>query len=226
MPKSGSTLLANYQETLLRQSGVQHGQEQLRAAFDGRYIDRPTLSTLSRLIWMSRRCGDVVVKNHWTLTTSLKSLVRFGLAKVTMTYRDPRDIILSSIDHGRRSREAGMTSGGFVEYRTVQDAIPLVQALTETFDRWNATRLIHAVRYEDLISNPCAVIVNMIDFLNWDICELDVLATVEKLSTNREQSLNFNKGTTQRWRTEMSESEQRETTQAFEPFLERMGYET
>ncbi|WP_354694211.1 sulfotransferase domain-containing protein [Elongatibacter sediminis] len=225
MPKSGSTLLANYQEQLLEMTGQQSGQDALKRAFGGRYVAEPRLTALIRLLGINFLSGTVVVKNHWELTALLKSFVKLGVVKVTMNFRDPRDVILSALDHGRRSRAKGVKTGEFTEYHSVVDSIPFVKKLVSVFIAWSDYSPVHLIKYEDLISEPVTELKKMAAFLEWEVSEDQVRSVVQHQRTVRKEALNFNKGTTQRWKVEMTDDEVAQTTKAFEPFLTQMDYE-
>ena len=142
-----------------------------------------------------------------------------------MNYRDPRDVILSAMDHGKRSRELGLQSGGFVEFQSVIDSIPFVQSMIEKFEHWSHFHQVYLVRYETLVTNPIAELSQVAKFLNWKVAKKDLEVIVNEQLSKRKDALNFNKGTTERWKTEMNAKEVHLTTQAFKPFLKKMRYE-
>lgn len=149
-----------------------------------------------------------------------------GISKTTITYRDPRDVILSAIDHGRRTRASGLCcDGGFVQYQTVLDSIPMVQHLISKFERWHQRTSVYCVKYENMMQNPQRELTAMTKFLNWDVSEKAIEKAVESEQKERNKRLNFNKGTTERWKHEMSAEEIEATSKAFYPFLKKMGYE-
>ena len=225
MPKTGSTIMATYQERLLELAGCRSGQCRLKRGFGGRYIDAPTRKNLLKLIYINSRFGSSVVKNHWDYSEEIKFLAKTRLAKVTMCFRDPRDIILSILDHGKRSRDSGIMSGHFSEYTNVKDTFPYVKRLVEKFDKWKNIGNVFYVKYEDMMSSPVDILEEMAKFLEWSVPNDSIRELIDQLELKKTKSHNFNKGTVERWKDEMSKNDIEMTTNAFNEFLSSHAYE-
>jgi len=177
------------------------------------------------LAWLNFRYGNVVVKTHCAPTPLISLIQGSSFSKATYCYRDPRDVILSAIDHGRRSREGIDKTGAFIGFEKVLDSIPIVNSMLDNFYLWQKVPNTLFIRYEDVMNEPEKQLKNMINFLGWSIADDELKKLVDKYDKNKGESWNFNKGTTCRWKSEMSAEEIEATTKAFYPFLEKMGYE-
>lgn len=224
MPKSGSTLVCNYQEDMLDVAGIRSGQAYLREAFDGRYVHLD-LPAIIRLVWISLRYGTTVVKTHYQPNVWIRLLIRLGLAKVTYCYRDPRDVILSAIDHGQRSRNGLNLSSMFASWRDVEQSIPLVAKFLRACCAWDDFGQVLFIRYERLMQDKLGELKAIASFLEWDLSEQALGDIVEKHERLKHQAHNFNKGTIQRYQTEMTDSEIEACNEAFYDFLVRFNYE-
>ncbi len=143
---------------------------------------------------------------------------------MTMTYRDPRDIILSLIDHGKRTRKGQDPSGAYKQCFNITDTIPHVVKLMEQLQIWQSKEYLHCIKYEDMMSDPFTVLKDMIRFFGWKLND-DSLKEIIKLSEKtKTTSHNFNKGTTERWKTEMNQVEKKSCLESFKPHLNRLNY--
>jgi len=227
--KSGSTLMVTYQEELLKAANIRSGQSALRASIGGRFLGRSehTTGNLLKLTKIHMLKGTLVLKCHWPPTLKMRLFCRIFRIRMTMTYRDPRDIVLSMIDHGRKSRsgESPTRTRAFSQFHNIDDALPRVQSRMDEFLTWRKLPYVHAIRYEELMSDPFNKLKDMIAFLGWSIEDQVLQELIDHQEKNKQSSMNFNKGTTERWRTEMSQEEQDKCLEAFEPYLRELSYE-
>ena len=115
MCKSASTVIWWYSEQLIYHAHQKNGRKalhELTSAEDfggeGSYVDYPVSDEkIDKLIALAKNNGPVVVKVHCGLTPYMKSVLQQGGAMVTFCYRDPRDMILSAMDHRRRAAKEG-----------------------------------------------------------------------------------------------------------------------
>jgi hypothetical protein len=227
LPKSGSTLIANYQEDLLQTVEPRNGQQQLRAAFGGRFIGSLSAPTIARLLFIHARYGSVVVKTHSSVNPLIAALIRSGVARATYCYRDPRDVILSAIDHGARSRRGDDPSGAFREFETIGNSIPQVQGLVSRWQSWHRFGRVHFIRYETLMDDKLGHLQALSDYLNWRLPDEQLAAIVDRHDPKKKRggSHNFNKGTTFRYKTEMSAEDIARCSTAFHDILASYNYE-
>jgi hypothetical protein len=80
--------------------------------------------------------GDlpVVIKTHGPVTPAAVRLITDGKAKVFASYRDLRDVALSLLDHGTRSRRIGIKD--FAEFYELSDTIGSIDVQVGRFDDW------------------------------------------------------------------------------------------
>jgi Sulfotransferase domain len=225
LPKSGSTLVANYQESLIELVAPRNGQARLREVFKGRFIAALTPPVVARLLFIHARYGTLVVKTHSPATPVVRGLISSGVAKASYCYRDPRDVILSAIDHGKRSRAGEDPARAFIEYATIDDSLPRVQALVGRWRGWQRFGKAHFIRYEQLMADKLGSLRAMAAALGWSLSEAQLEAIVAKHQPKRGLSHNFNKGTAYRYRSEMSPEEIARCTAAFKDVLAQYHYE-
>jgi hypothetical protein len=128
------------------------------------------------------------------------------------------------IDHGRRARATEDKTQPFYDCVDIEELIPRTLLLLNQFRLWQTKEYVHCIRYEDLMTNPESTLRQMINFLGWDIQRSVISKTVMDREKNRNSSLNFNTGKTERWRTEMSKKEKLACRIAFESQLAALGY--
>lgn len=225
LPKSGSTLIANYQEDLLAALFPSNGQAQLRKAFQGRFIGSLNPIVIARLLAIHARHGTIVVKTHSAATPLLRALINAGVARATYCYRDPRDVVLSSIDHGKRSRAGEDPARAFIDYTTIDDAIPKVQSLIQRWQSWHIFGKAQMIRYEELMADKLGSLRAMAGHLGWGADDQLLNDLVARHTPKKGVSYNFNKGTTLRYQTEMTPEEIARCTRAFRDILVQYQYE-
>lgn len=225
MGKSGSTLLCNLQEQMLMASGIRSGQQALRKTFNGRFIHSFPAKTIIQLLYINSIFGSVVIKTHSPPTRYIKLLINLGIAKATYSYRDVRDVILSALDHGTRNRKDGDLSGVYADLYTVDQALKIGVDSIHEMQRWQSFRKVLFVRYEGLMENTLHEIRLVSDYLAWCFTDSDLKRIVEEQEKGKFQSHNYNKGTTYRYKTEMTAEQKEKCSALFGEFLTKIGYE-
>lgn len=230
--KSASTLLHDYQTEIIKISKNRSGQKALEHFSSGigtAYRGNLDLKTFLLLIYVNFRYGDVVLKTHGEPSIYVRLLVDWGLAKITYSYRDPRDVALSMVDHGAKTREKLLSAGeslqgskGFRQVYTVNDAIPLIQKEIEVWYKWKAFGDAFYVEYRSFIQNKFEYLNSIVDYLDFSLSESDLNNIFEKYENTK--SRNFNKGKGERFRTEMKEEDINLLNKNFEQDLSAMGY--
>jgi hypothetical protein len=170
-----------------------------------------------------------VVKTHAPPTRAFRSLMRLGQVRASYIYRDPRDAALSAFEYGRLACAKHRT-GPFARLLSMEDAIHFTAQQLIFWEAWVHNPRVFVTRYEDLAANPVGVLSRL--FQSWSI---EVPPTIIRDVVDRHNAhqpddeqmtrrMHVNKATTGRYRTEMSERQLRLCNELFQPYLERMGY--
>ncbi|MBE9193187.1 sulfotransferase domain-containing protein [Gloeocapsopsis crepidinum LEGE 06123] len=223
IPKSGSTLVFNYQKDLLELAILKKSQPQTLIHLNHTYIQSFNIINISRLICISFRGGDAVIKTHSKPVTLIKLLLFLGLAKATFCYRDPRDVILSAIDYGSRTRKGLDSTGAFQDFQNIIDSIPKIKNCCKNWQQWQKVKNVLFIKYEDLMQDKLVQLKNLAAHFELELNE-DELRIHNKHEKLKSQAWNFNKGTIQRYKTEMNCEELKLCNTAFQRELMSMGY--
>jgi hypothetical protein len=233
MPKSGSAYFYNVLNGLLTAAGFPDAR-----AVKDRYgltgvmrwhnnnVD-VRLGLLLRLWLISRRAGPFVVKTHAAPPPSLKLLASLRCVRVVYTYRDPRDVLLSAIDHGQKILAAGEhhTFASLVEF---DKAFAAVQAWLQTWRAYHAMPNVLGIRYEDLLADPIRTLRRCEAFLGLDVTDDARTAVLWQYDRDNPEaageSMHLNKAVAFRYRTEMSPEHRQRFRDALGDTLRAMGY--
>jgi hypothetical protein len=182
---------------------------------------------LLRLWLISRREGPFVVKTHAAPQPSMKLLASLRWVRVVYTYRDPRDVLLSAMDHGQKILEAGEhhTFASLVEF---DKAFAAVETWLGTWRAYHAMPNVLGIKYEDLLADPVQTLRRCEEFLG--LAVKDDARTAVLWQYNRDnpeaarEELHLNKAVAFRYRTEMSAEQRRRFLDAAGDTLQAMGY--
>ncbi|MGF1480450.1 MAG: sulfotransferase domain-containing protein [Cyanophyceae cyanobacterium] len=221
MPKSGTTLVMEYQNDLIRCLSSRNG---LEAAQTLGYLPKIECKTARALRKLSIQNGDFLVKTHSKPSFWIRELVAKDEAKVTFCFRDPRDTMLSVIDHGKRTREGLDSSGAFAEIITLRDAISFAKASIRLYYAWRKYGQALFIQYEKLMSNKMQYLEKMATYFGYPYEEQTLDDIFQKHERLKERAWNFNKGTVNRWQTEMTPEERALCNKLFNKDLVAMGY--
>lgn len=236
LQKSGSALFYNLINDMLAANGgvcarrvkQEYSLEPVMQLHNNN-IGAPSVRRLLRLWWISRKAGTFAVKTHQPppVHPLARSLYRLGMVRIIYSYRDPRDVALSALDHGQRIRDEGETHT-FASLRDLNDAVAAVNRWVTSWEHCRQLPQALLLRYEDLLADPPAVTRRIRDFLSLDLPAQrlpEIFHTYAPDNPNRtERGMHFNKATTSRWQTELSEDQQERVNRALRPVIERMGY--
>jgi hypothetical protein len=175
-----------------------------------------------------------VIKSHRRPTAALRLFIRLGIARVTYIYRDPRDVVISSLDHGKKMRESGNYSNRLAKLYTIEEAALYVERLLKIWDEWmrfNKVSEVLIVRYEDLCVDTIGQLLRFIDYTSLDISHTQLCKIVKSYSKDRNRNhlkqmkgLHFNKAVVGRFRKVMNEDQVELLQQRFGKHLQQMGY--
>ena len=234
MQKSGSGYLYNLVNDLeiaggkadAREIKCRHGLENIMLQHNNN-IGPLHLTKLLRLWWVSIKENDFVVKTHSRPDLGVRILNRLGLVKMIYCYRDPRDVLLSAIDHGKKSLAQG-TEDNFIHMIAFDVALRNVSGWVEIWKQYYAIPDVLLIKYEDLMNDPRTTIRSIQDFLGISLDSQSITEILWKYSKENpggeRTGMHFNKAITARYKTDMSEEQQTVCRLAFAEELKQMGY--
>ena len=230
LPKSGSTFICNLEIELLKISDIEQGrdnaQQKLKTHFGSRYFEWIGPVTLLRLLHLHKKHGSFVIKTHSGPTWALRFLINKNIAKATYSIRDPRDIILSTIDHGIKSRKGTWKPHPYFEkFTDVESALPMVKRILKNYYRWKKYGKVHFIRYEDFMQDKNSEIKHLVNHLDLKIEEEKVTRLIARREKNESASYNFNKGTIFRYKNEMNDPDLKRCELFFQDFLQECKYD-
>lgn len=162
------------------------------------------------------------VKLHAAPRPLARLLIRIGLIRPTYIYRDPRAALLSAYESGQRGGSA------FRHLDTIAAATDFMLPYLRMWESWLAVPQILPVRYEDLLGDYDAEIVRLLDHLHLAPTNPRLLPVIENYrpgtSSSQDKGTHFHKGQPDRFRTVLTPAQLTAANQAFQPYLERMGY--
>ena len=237
LPKAGSGLLFNLTNDMLVKSGQQDVRRlkddfQLQGLLKNHNcnIGEPNWAGLSRLLPLHFRGHRFVVKTHWGPNRVVRRLMWPGIIRATYVYRDPRDVLLSAMDHGRKLRAEGK-SHTFAQCSSVEDTIPIVLQWLKETSGWLHMPTTLSLKYEDLIADPIATMKRMSAFIGINPVHggIDLDAVFSRYDVHGSadadtQGLHWNKGIAGRFRDVFSPEDLERCNRAFGEYLEMMEY--
>jgi len=99
---------------------------------------------------------DIILKTHGTPPRDLAQLVASGRVMVSASIRDPREIALSMLDHGNRSRR--WRASRFSEFVTVADTLHALDLQAACFLSWAGTPGVAVFKYNDICFESAVVV--------------------------------------------------------------------
>lgn len=231
MCKSASTLIWWYTEKLVYATHPKNGGAALRELTDsgelaggGGYIAHPlTEEKIDRLIELAKNQGPTVVKVHCFLTPYLREVLESGDAMATFCYRDPRDMILSAMDHRVRAAKQGRDVFG--KFTTVKDSLDEAVYWCRMSCTWHESRLAELFQYVDTVARPIWQMRRLAEFFNVDAS--DALIEEVQAVECRQKSVGwceFNKGDLSRYTTEMNSHEIKICNQYLGKYIRQLGF--
>ena len=235
VPKSGTTLVQQYQIDLVNLNNSLNGINEImkygynidkysnvnNKGFFGK-IDQ---STYNLFVKINVEFGDFVAKTHSLPNEYIHSLVKNGIAKVTCCYRDPRDIILSTIDHAKRTRDGKDKTGAYIDVYNIEDGIIRIKRWFSIFEEWFNSRSALMIKYEDLLDDKIVMLRIISNYLELNISQENLKSIYEKHERIKQNAWNFNIGTKYRWKDEMDIKEIKKCNQHLAKEILSMGYE-
>ncbi|GAB4520626.1 MAG: hypothetical protein Fur0018_00290 [Anaerolineales bacterium] len=169
-----------------------------------------------------------VIKAHAGPTASARLLMRLCLLRVAYIYRDPRDALLSSLEHGKHSRQSGHHNA-FAGLTDFHSGLTFMQTYVAISQAWLAQPGVLATRYEDFITAYDTEASRIARFLQADpqtpaIQQVITRYRPKQAAESEQKGLHFRKGKIGRFREAFTPAEQEICWQTFGAYLEHMGY--
>ncbi|MEK7991072.1 MAG: sulfotransferase domain-containing protein, partial [Thiotrichaceae bacterium] len=225
VPKSGTTLILQYQIDMIKLASPENGLAELGRQYKNLFFPYIKNKEIESFLNIEKKCGDFVIKVHSQPShNNLKKLVEEFGAKVTCGYRDPRDIILSAMDHRLRSQNKLDISGAFLNIATIEDGIKAVKKWLNIYYGWAEYGQALMIKYEDLIANKFSTLIDIANFLKLNLDDEVLKELCDKHERNKVSSWNFNKGTSYRWQSEMSVEQIEMCNEMLHDDLIKLGY--
>jgi hypothetical protein len=158
MLKSASTFLYQLTEETLRTAGrrpVRLGPPFIPRWSVENYVDNIEPGLLDAISTTIGE-GDVVLKTHQGLHPEVARRIDEGSVLASASIRDPREIALAMVDHGRRSRQRGDPQ--FSECHAVFDTVSSLDDQAANFARWSALERIEIFRFNEICFDSAAVV--------------------------------------------------------------------
>jgi len=199
VPKSASTFAYVVTKTILDAAGYNTVSLSVRAK-GGRsrlnYIDPISWTAIERV---RSEIGErsAVIKTHGAPDKQLESAIERGEILASAIVRDPRDIALSLVDHGERSRRAGVSD--FANIYSAIDAVDLLDEQMRRLAKWTAGVKVLLLAYDQLCFDTETAVRRIIDHAGLSLTP----ATIVPALPNKEEVLQFNKGARNRYEAEM-----------------------
>ena len=215
MLKSASTLAYQVTEEILRQGGrtLCILPPPLRRPLSvTNYFDNIDLPLIRRIA-AAAQGGDVVIKTHQLPAPEVLELIAQGSIRATASLRDPREIALSMVDHGVRSRRWSIPE--FSECRTVFDCWPSIDDQVETLRAWCAIPGVERIAYNDICFDTRALVTRLAGVLGVSVDA----AQVARVFDDKMMVGQFNKGVQDRFH-EMSALDSMRFLDRYAPFYD------
>jgi hypothetical protein len=193
-------------------------------------VDFTHAHLVPRLLLPYLRGQSFTIKTHGRPRRPLQSLIRLGLMKATYIYRDPRDVALSMLDHGRELRAEGNHANVLAGIETLDDALSYIQtSAIDVWSKWMEIDGVLMVRYVDLLTDTAGELRRLSDYLGLDVPQstlLELTAKYDRRSRDRghDENLHFNAGIAARYRQKLDSDERRLCRERLDPELTQMGY--
>lgn len=239
MRKAGTAWLYNMTNDLLVAAGFTDVRAQslgfpMRALDRGDKCKTPRLDAAAafRMGWAQRKGLTFPVKTHDAPGRAVRWMLRRDLLRATYVYRDPRDVIVSVLDHATASRKRAFKID-LDDIQDLPDALALVQRELARWEVWMRCPEALAIRYEDLVSDTVKELKRMVHHLNLAVpegtCETVAARYQRKNYAKKTEkkiinSIHLNKGVPGRFRTAFSPEERARCEHQMRPYLTRMGY--
>jgi hypothetical protein len=148
----------------------------------------------------------------------MRRLIEQGRLKVSVSYRDPRDCIVSVLDAADKNRKTGKRKD-YIGIYTVEHALNVVTNALRTLGEWIKLENVLLLPYSTTASSPGEVLQGISDYTELNV---DVESIMAELNVNqRPGRFNFNVGKAGRYREYFSQQQLQYVEQELKDFFTR-----
>lgn len=219
MTKSGSTLSYELARSAFVLAGFAQHRLSTRAVENRKHINFCEHINKERADAIRSEVSEIghpiAIKTHTRPDPEVVKMLQNNDATAHATYRDPRDIALSMVDHGARARRNNEV--GFTEIRTVDDAIDNIKHQTNSLLAWLSLPNVRPIYYDDVAFNMKHTTTKLVS-------DLGLSVNLEKVLQmgGKDRFTQKNKAVRERYKADMSEETSERFLQIFAPMYERL----
>ncbi len=218
MTKCGSTLAFHLAHTALELAGYPQPRFDLDAIDTGRkinFVQNVSDAQADEMCELVEKLGyPIVLKSHNRPNPAVVKMMQNGTALAHAAYRDPRDMALSMVDHGKKARAKGHTP--FSEFLTIDDTIPGIRNQCDSLTAWLRLPNTMPLYFEDIAFDT-------IETAHRILAQLGIIGDPEQIAhavlTNRFTQLNT--GRSNRHLSEMDPESSDKIAHEFAPLLDK-----
>ncbi|KQU54811.1 hypothetical protein ASG72_04150 [Bosea sp. Leaf344] len=118
---------------------------------------------------------DIVLKTHGPPRGNIAALIASGAVLANASIRDPREIALSMLDHGRRAKR--WKDVPFAEFQSLEDTLPAIENQIGYFNAWAEIPGVHVFLYNDICFDSRSVVRRLASQIGVEIDPDQVLKT-------------------------------------------------
>ena len=159
IPKTGSSLMYFYIREIISsfysKANIDWIYKQTESgSIQGKkgFISNPTDDILESIYKHSTILNPIPIKTHIGFNPQLESFVFQEKLKMILTYRDPRDILLSGFDHYNRTAQTSNIQ--FQSFNSFDNGIKEVNRFFSDFKVWFNNKKVIKIKYKDLLEHP------------------------------------------------------------------------
>ena len=219
MTKSGSTLSFELARSALILGGCPQPRLSLSAVENRKkinfcgHIDEKRAAALRKEV--AAVGSKIAIKTHTRPDPVVVKMLENDEAFAHATFRDPREIALSMVDHGARNRKLGKKP--FSNFRTVEDTLEDIMHQTNSLLAWLSLPNVRPLFYDKVAFEMPATTRQIID-------ELGVVADEDPVITmaTQDRFTQKNKAVKSRFSTELTDAVSQKFKSVFAPMFERL----
>ncbi|MEM7186043.1 MAG: sulfotransferase domain-containing protein [Bacteroidota bacterium] len=233
MQKSGSAYIYNVINDLLIGSGkadaraVKEKYQLANMRWHNNNLFKMDWKSLWHLVKISKKENTFAVKTHSEPTSALNLFSKMGWVKIVYIYRDPRDVLLSAIDHGKKILAQG-EDHTFAQMVEFDDALKNVKDWVDIYMQYQKNSKVLSIKYEDLMQQPQETVRRVCTHLGIKASDEAISEVLFKYNKDNPKAqmkaLHFNKAKINRYTEDLSEEKQRIFKEELGNEIKTMGY--